>query len=754
MRKPKPLLEAMLLVMIALTVALCPSAKAAAAGRTTLSLDGQWQIADSKSPDQIPGEFTHAVPVPGLAHLASPSFPDVDRFISREHLASMISGNKADPSWMVKYWDGKVEQDRNYFWYRKNFQAPSERAIAMLQINKSQFGTAVWLNGRQLSPDNDAWHSEYPSGFSASYWNLSREIRWNAENTLIVRIGAHPAVLPDDFPVGSDFEKTEWTPGIYDDVSVYFCDNPEIETIQVAPRIDTDEIVVQAALKNRSDAPYTGSISYNVKTWKTGEQVAELNTGDISIEPGAEKVITQTIRIPHAHLWWPEDPFLYVLETSTGGDSMQARFGMREFHFDPVTKRAYLNGKVYYLRGSNIALHRFFEDPRSGNLPWDDAWVRRLLGTIPKQMHWNYFRFTIGPVPQHWLDVCDEEGLMVQYEFGVWTGWGWYKDQGYSRTYNADETIREFKDWMHDNWNHPSVVVWDAVNETRNEIFDTQVIPAVRGLDLSHRPWEDSYNPPDSPGDVEEFHGYFFDQDMDGKLAFNMTDLENMDGAPVAVGLDTPVPSAQNAVVINEYDGFWLNRDSTPKSKNLYTQLIGADATPRQRFDELAYLMAGLTEYWRAHRHMAGVDYFVYLTSDVTGAPTTDNWIDLKKLELDPAFVDYVGESFKPLGVYINFFHPTLAAGAMHEFPVKMINDYDQPLAGKLVLTLETKDGKTMAKAERPFEMTPLGAGDFPIGLFVPGKPQDDLILKATAVPDQSTGVGPTMSRRWLSVTR
>ncbi|MGA2910151.1 MAG: hypothetical protein ABSE36_20855, partial [Terracidiphilus sp.] len=63
MRKPKPLLEAMLLVMIALTVALCPSAKAAAAGRTTLSLDGQWQIADSKSPDQIPGEFTHAVPV-------------------------------------------------------------------------------------------------------------------------------------------------------------------------------------------------------------------------------------------------------------------------------------------------------------------------------------------------------------------------------------------------------------------------------------------------------------------------------------------------------------------------------------------------------------------------------------------------------------------------------------------------------------------------------------------------------------------
>jgi hypothetical protein len=28
-----------------------------------------------------------------------------------------------------------------------------------------------------------------------------------------------------------------------------------------------------------------------------------------------------------------------------------------------------------------------------------------------------------------------------------------------------------------------------------------------------------------------------------------------------------------------------------------------------------AYLNAGLTEFWRAHRHFAGVLHFVYLTS-------------------------------------------------------------------------------------------------------------------------------------------
>jgi beta-galactosidase len=345
---------------------------------------------------------------------------------------------------------------------------------------------------------------------------------------------------------------------------------------------------------------------------------------------------------------------------------------------------------------------------------------------------------------------------MVQYEFPVWTGGGWYKEQGYSRTYNADKTIRQFRDWMRDNWNHPSVVVWDAANETRNEIFNAKVIPAVRGLDLSHRPWEDSYNPPGSSGDVEEFHGYLFDQGAQGKLAFTMSDLEAMDGSPAAIGLDIPVPSTNNAVILNEYDALWLNRDGTPTdlTANLYAQLIGTRATAQQRLNERAYLLAGLTEYWRAHRQMAGVDYFVYLTSNIAHVPTSDNWSDVRRLKLDPDFVTYVGEAFKPLGVYIDFFHPFLQAGSSHEFLVKMINDYGEPMAGELVLTLETAEGKTLAKTERPFDLAALGASDFSMTLPVPDKPQGKLILKAAAIPSGNAEVTPTISRRWLSVTR
>ena len=122
----------------------------ALAERTTLSLDGAWQIEDSKAADALPEKFGHTVVVPGLADLAQPPFTNDDAFYSREHLANRIRAKLAPPEWLINYWNGKVDQDRNYFWYRRTFRAPARHAVALLKINKAQFGTAVWLNGDKV----------------------------------------------------------------------------------------------------------------------------------------------------------------------------------------------------------------------------------------------------------------------------------------------------------------------------------------------------------------------------------------------------------------------------------------------------------------------------------------------------------------------------------------------------------------------------------------------------------------------------
>ena len=463
--------------------------------RVTLSLDGEWQIEDSVTADAMPQEWHHRVPVPGLAHLAQPGFADVDQFDSKEVIVNRVNKGKLPESALVEG-AGVPHQSRNYFWYGKTFRATVRKQVAILRVNKAQFGTAVWLNGQKIG--------EHAGCFSAGYFDVTRAIDWEGENRLVVRIGAHPGVLPVDYPTGTDFEKNRWTPGIYDSVSLFLSDNPAIESVQVAPRIATSQITVQTKVKNYGAARVRFVLTESVRH---AGHAAPLR---VDLAPGEEKTVTQTVAVPAAELWTPEHPFLYVLETSTGGDSTTTRFGMREFRFDTATRRAYLNSRIYFLRGSNITLHRFFEDPLAGALPWDDAWVRKLLIDIPKRMNWNSFRFCIGPVPDKWLDIADEAGLLIQNEFAVWTGApDWFHNR-YKRNWNADEMVRQYGEWMRDNWNHPSVAIWDANNESLDAVFAEKIIPAVRGLDLSARPWENSYNTSVGPDDPVEDHPYLF----------------------------------------------------------------------------------------------------------------------------------------------------------------------------------------------------------------------------------------------------
>ena len=606
-------------------------------GRQTVSLNGEWGIDDSVLPDLIPASFRHRVPVPGLAHLATPAFRDVDQFQSRENIRNLIRFGEAPES----LWDavgedgvGISKQERNYFWYRKQFRAPGRREVAFLRVNKAQFGTAVWLNGKKVG--------DHLGCFTSGVFDITEAFQWGDENQLVVRVGAHPGVLPRVVLAGTDFEKRRWTAGIYDSVSVFLSDNPVIESVQVAPRLHTSEILVQVKVKNYGSKSQTLDLNYRVRPWKGRAEVASACEARQELKPGETKTLTKTIPLPDAQLWTPETPFLYVLQTSTGGDSSEVRFGMRELRFDTPTKRAYLNGKVYFLRGSNITLHRFFEDPQSGALPWDEKWVRMLLVDIPKQMHWNAYRFCIGPVPDQWLDIADEAGLLIQNEYFVWTGFPDRASKYQGRKWDVEEMIRQYQEWMRDNWNHPSVAIWDANNETLDDIFAEKIIPAVRSLDLSNRPWENSYNGPAGPDDPVEDHPYLFFFNR----SFSATDLERMPG----LRRNTTTPTA-HAMIANEYDTAFLTRDGsfTEIGKLYFDRFFHADSTPEEKFELNAYLIGGLTEFWRAYRNYAGVLHFVYLTCSYPGVYTSDHFRDVETLELEPHFKNYVAEAFNRL---------------------------------------------------------------------------------------------------------
>ena len=468
---------------------------------------------------------------------------------------------------------------------------------------------------------------------------------------------------------------------------------PHFTQVQAAPDLAAQAVRVQARLRNEAE-PTQVSVTFVVREAKSGREVGRLTSERVSLAQGAETTVDVRIPIADCHLWSPEDPFLYTLEADSGADRFQTRFGMREFRFDPATGRAMLNGKTYFMRGSNFTLYRFFEDSECRDLPWRQDWVR-LLHERVKEMHWNCLRYCIGFPPEAWYDIADEVGILIQDEFPIWS---------LTKETKREELAAEYAEWMRERWNHPCVVIWDANNETRSSETGP-AIRQVRGLDLSHRPWDNSYNPPQEPGDVFESHPYHFNAN------FRLRNLATAD--PVPQGNQTR-NDGQHAVIINEYGWHWVNRDGTPTTltRDIYRSVLGEHATPLQRFHMQATWLAADTEFWRAHRQAAGVVHFTMLGYSRPDGQTCDHWKlgGVEKLEWEPEFYRYVRDAFAPVGLAVNFWKDRIIPQTQARVPVILINDLDQTWSGPVTLRLRQGDGAApIIEVKQDARLEPLG---------------------------------------------
>jgi hypothetical protein len=304
---------------------------------------------------------------------------------------------------------------------------------------------------------------------------------------------------------------------------------------------------------------------------------------------------------------------------------------------------------------------------------------------------------------------------------------------------------------MRDNWNHPSVAIWDASNESVLPEFSSTIIPAVRGLDLSNRPWENGYNAPAGGDDPVEDHQYLLYGLAAEKpsYGFHMTDFELMTGPePNNITMKTA-----HAMILNEYSWTWLNRDGSPTqlTKNLYSRLLGDQDSTQNRVALESYLLGGETEFWRAYRHYAAVLQFVYLTTSDPLAFTSDHFIDVKNLKLEPHYENAMENAFNPLGVYLNFWHPSLVAGESRSFTVLMVNDENRQRSGKLRLVFTDALGKDAAMEETAFSLNPMGAQSYQLMLTAPATPGSyTLRAMAQAADGEAT---PTISSRNVVLT-
>lgn len=295
--------------------------------RSVISLNGEWELA--KTAGELPAQYTSTVPVPGLVDLAQPAIDEAGSL----------------------FLDG-------WYWHKRSFTLEStDYDMAQLKIFKAKYHTKVYLNGHFVG--------ENLYCFTPSYYDLKPFLKAaGAQNELVIGVG-NRAALPDSIPNGRDAEKNRYIPGIYDKVELTLSHKPFIVNVQCAPDIHNETLRVVAELETEDTASL--ALSYTVREHKSRKRVVSRTfRPQAFVEDGIVKV-DFTIDLPGAKRWSPDRPFLYELSLSTGADDHTVRFGMRSFRADVERQVILLNEEPYYMKGTNVCIYRFFEDPERGD---------------------------------------------------------------------------------------------------------------------------------------------------------------------------------------------------------------------------------------------------------------------------------------------------------------------------------------------------------------------------------------------------
>jgi hypothetical protein len=646
-----------------------------AAEPSVISLDGSWQLAEG-SFDQRPAAFDRTVPVPGTAIDALPPLASY-----RPRSEEGLHGKPAP---------ARPENERA-LWYRRlvTLDGPLPE-VARLTIHKARWGVKAWVNGQEAG--------EHHLIRTAARFDVRQHLRGDgAENEIVLRLGATQNEVPPEIPAFA-----AWTgnvPGLYDSVHLTLCDSPQVQRVQVVPDIVGGSVILAVTLRHISDVPAEASLHTRILEDGTGRVVATAPATDVLVSAGGETAVDLTIPLPGAKPWSPETPFLYrfELEVRADGavtDTHQDRFGMRSFRIDPKTGRALVNGVPVLLRGAGVLnVVDFLEDPACGRKPWDEAWVRRALLQI-KEMNGNAARFAFDHPPRIWYRIADEIGLLIQDE----------ARSGLTKDVTADALAAQLAGHLHEHANHPSVVIWDASNETpADDVRGSHgrieaAIERVRPLDRSNRPWDNSWAPTGVPGDVSfEVHPYLGWRSGYSQSSFP---VQAKMGDWPGKYQDHPVETLPPGFILNEYCGMMLTADGTPShfSKTFFNAFLAPASTAAGRFLIRARFSAMESEYWRRVPGVCGVMINPYLHG------SGRSYIhDIEKPEIDPVFLRFVRDAYAPVSVMVDHWATQVAPGTQLNVPVSIANDSPQAWSGEVRLHL-LRAGRNLAKTSALFE--------------------------------------------------
>lgn len=318
--------------------------------------------------------------------------------------------------------------------YKKSFFVPADwqGKRMLLRFDGAAHDATVYCNSKLAA--------HHACGYTAFTADLTEFLKFGQENTVTVRLDTRENLNIPPFGFVIDYLCYG---GLYRDVELEVRNSTYIKNVLI---------------ENTGLRDISVSIDTSGKL-KVGKLVTEIFDADGKVAASAMGAKFK-LTVPDGKLWSPDNPYLYTLKAKivdgdTVLDEKSYRFGLRTAKFE--NDGFYLNGKKMKLRGLNrhqSFAYTGYAMPKS---------MQRLDADILKnELGVNAVRTSHYPQSQHFIDRCDELGLLVFTEIPGWQHIGndAWKDQAVE---NTREMVMQY---MH----HPSIILWGVrINESQDD---------------------------------------------------------------------------------------------------------------------------------------------------------------------------------------------------------------------------------------------------------------------------------------------
>ena len=193
----------------------------------------------------------------------------------------------------------------------------------------------------------------------------------------------------------------------------------------------------------------------------------DYRTGKIEVQvEGGEK---KTMTVPDFKCWSPEEPNLTTIEVA----GRKVRFGIRQI--ESRNRKIYLNGKEIFLKGFNRHESDWLNGAATG-----EAMMLQDIQRL-KALGGNFIRGAHYQQCERFLDLCDENGVMVWEESLGWGNGQDYTNRNFKPNELTDEEfcemqVRQTREMVRASFNHPSVVIYGFLNECASQKPECKVL--------------------------------------------------------------------------------------------------------------------------------------------------------------------------------------------------------------------------------------------------------------------------------------